>query len=155
MWQRIQTVFLGIAVLAGLLMFLFPVATLELPNDGGMVWYTIADITGPDGVSTMPWPVLALVIVVVALNLGTIFLYKNRVTQLRLIKLNLVLATGLLAATVLYIDVAMSQYIEGTELEPTYGLALAMPLLIMVFTFLANRSIKKDEALVRSMDRLR
>ena len=154
MWQRIQTVFLGIAVLAGLLMFLFPVATLVLPDDGGTVWYTIADISIPGEETTIPWPVLALVIMVAGINAATIFLYKNRVTQLRLIKLNLVLATGLLAATVLYIDVAMGSFVEQ-GLEPSYGLALLMPVLIMVFTFLANRSIKKDEKLVRSMDRLR
>ena len=153
MWQRIQSVYLGVAVLAGLLMFAFPVATLDL--ESSTVVYTVRSITdSATEASSIPWPVLALLIVVTGLNVGTTFMFKNRVTQLRLIKLNLVLATGLLAATVLYIDVAMGSYVEEGH-SPSYGIALALPLLIMIATFLANRSIKKDEALVRSMDRLR
>lgn len=45
--------------------------------------------------------------------------------------------------------------ISGTVSEGTYGWGLALPLIGVLFIFLANRAIRKDEALVRSADRLR
>jgi hypothetical protein len=36
-----------------------------------------------------------------------------------------------------------------------YGLGMYLPVIALAFTFLANRGIKKDEDLVKSVDRLR
>ena len=44
---------------------------------------------------------------------------------------------------------------EGGKVDNTFGLAAILPLLMVVFTLLAERGIRKDEALVKGMDRLR
>ncbi|MDC3260260.1 DUF4293 domain-containing protein, partial [bacterium] len=39
--------------------------------------------------------------------------------------------------------------------KPTYALGIYMPVIGMVLSFLASKAIKKDEDLVKSVDRLR
>lgn len=154
MWQRIQTVYLGIAIVAGILMLFLPVATLT--GAEGTVTYLLTGISGPGEMdSELPWPVLLLAAVVIIVNAGAVVLFKNRGTQMRLLKLNLLLATGLLVATMFYVDVAMAPFADQEAVEESYGIGLVLPLVIMLLTFLANRAVKKDEALVRSTERLR
>jgi len=44
---------------------------------------------------------------------------------------------------------------NGGEVTDTFGVAYFLPLLTLVFAYLAERAIRADEALVRSADRLR
>jgi len=44
---------------------------------------------------------------------------------------------------------------EMNESEIIYELGSFLPIIAAVFTFLASRSIKKDEDLIRSADRIR
>lgn len=154
MWQRIQTLFLGIAVVASLLLFVFPFGTFSGPE--GEVTYSTTAINGPGEASSVPWGVLVLNVLGILLNVAAIALYKNRPSQLKILRLNMVFATGVLATAVLYLDTAASPFADAASMETSYHpVGLLLPLLALVFTFLANRAIKKDEALVRSMDRLR
>ena len=44
---------------------------------------------------------------------------------------------------------------QGGRVGTTYGASAVLPLAMIVFAFLAERGIRRDEQLVRSMDRLR
>jgi len=81
------------------------------------------------------------------LSLIAIFLFKNRKLQMSLSYVA-ILAGFVLMGTVAYLQVS-------TDSVGTYSVGMAMPLAGILFSLLATVFIKKDDKLVRSMDRLR
>lgn len=137
--QRIQSIYLFLASLVGSSLFGLPFATAPATKEGLLMdgYLNLSDNIG----------LLILTIVVILLSLGAIFLYNNRVLQMNLGKLNLLVATGLLA---------FAGYLFYTvQSVATIGGGLFMPVLAMVFIVLANKNIQKDEKLVRDSNRLR
>jgi membrane-anchored protein YejM (alkaline phosphatase superfamily) len=84
------------------------------------------------------------------LSLISIFNYKNRQTQFVIGRLNIILNFILLGLFVyqLLISPGESQISEK-------GVGIFIPIFSIVFLVLANKAIKKDEDLVKSVDRLR
>ena len=87
------------------------------------------------------------------LALITIFLFKNRPLQLRLGYLLIVLSI------LLPLVAFLLMYNEGSQNAPNVeindGMGIYLPVVALITTVLANRFIKKDNKLVKSMDRLR
>jgi len=88
---------------------------------------------------------------VCALALVSIFLYKNRNLQVRAINLALLLTCGLIGLLFFSAD-SMSTTLQA-KVHYLYGTYI--PVILAIFLFAAIRYIKRDEALVRSADRLR
>jgi membrane-anchored protein YejM (alkaline phosphatase superfamily) len=134
--QRIQTVYLLISVIisAGLI-FVFHLWTNE--ND--------VLVFAKDKVIY-----LSLFLGSALLSLISIFNYKNRQTQFVIGRLNIILNFILLGLFVyqLLISPGESQISEK-------GVGIFIPIFSIVFLVLANKAIKKDEDLVKSVDRLR
>ena len=86
----------------------------------------------------------------------TIFIFKRRLVQIRLCVSEIVLLLGSLLFIALYCyrmyDV-LSQMFD--TLNFTLGFASLMPLISIIFVALAMRAVARDEALVRSLDRIR
>jgi peptidoglycan/LPS O-acetylase OafA/YrhL len=85
------------------------------------------------------------------LALIAIFLYKNRNLQIRAGNLALLLDCGMIGLLFFSAD-ATSTTIQA-KVHYMYGSYL--PVIIAIFLFAAVRYIKRDDALVRSADRLR
>ncbi|MEM6892096.1 MAG: DUF4293 domain-containing protein [Bacteroidota bacterium] len=136
MIQRIQTFFLLIAALiAGVSPFFLPLGVME----EGVARYAIDE------------PLILVVFMVSALlALLVIFMYKKRQNQFVVNRLNIILNLFLLGFFV-YRSLSLS---GGTEV-PEKGIGMLIPVFSIVFLALANRAIKKDEDLVKSVDRLR
>jgi hypothetical protein len=86
--------------------------------------------------------------------LVSIFVYKNRIMQMRLVRLAILLDI-ILVALVFFIYAGI---IERTLfVTPDYmsEAGIYFPLAALVFLILANRYIQRDERMVRSIDRLR
>ncbi|MBZ0207220.1 MAG: DUF4293 domain-containing protein [Flavobacteriales bacterium] len=157
MLQRKQTLFLLLAALCGVLTFFFPVDTF-VRGDQTFFFRTTGFFTA-DGTpvtdATAKVPFAALIGVLSALLLGVIFLYKNRVRQLRITRMVNLLVMAILVFLFIT-DNSMRAYLEqGGKVENSFGFSAILPLLMVVFTLLAERGIRKDEALVKGMDRLR
>jgi glucan phosphoethanolaminetransferase (alkaline phosphatase superfamily) len=160
MLQRIQSVFMFIVVLSGILLFFFPLASYF--SDLGyykFYLFSIRDMVhDPFGQSATPlfssWftmPLLILHIVVVALAAITIFKFKSRVLQIKLNRLNIFLNVILVGGIFMY-----STLIEDTVgATPDYGFGNVLPLISIISLFFANNYIRKDERLIRSSERLR
>ena len=84
------------------------------------------------------------------LALISIFLFKNRQNQFVLNRLNIILNLFLLGFFV-YRSLSLS----GETAVSEKGIGMLIPVFSIVFLVLANRAIKKDEDLVKSVDRLR
>ncbi|MGB5500395.1 MAG: DUF4293 domain-containing protein [Maribacter sp.] len=85
-----------------------------------------------------------------ALALIAILLFKNRQNQFVFNRLNMILNLFLLG-----FFVYRSLNLSGETLVSEKGIGMLIPVFSIVFLVLANRAIKKDEDLVKSVDRLR
>lgn len=153
MLQRIQTVYLLIIV--GLM-----VATLFLPLailQAGDQFYSF-DATGVSTVTAEPelvypmWGLFALTAVISILALVTIFLFKKRILQIRLCVFNAILMLGFYGLFAFFIWVMEGKF---TDIALNVKIALSFPIIALILNYLAIRNIGADEALVRSLDRLR
>lgn len=153
MIQRIQTLYLLIAVTLLGLMAVLPIAEYFAQASEVVYKLGFSGIKTEEGIissfSVLPYSILIglswLVILV------TIFLFKKRMAQIRLTIFNIVLLLGLQGLAFYYISAAK------TELEASYSFQLpfVFPIVAAILSFLALRAIAKDEALIRSLNRLR
>ncbi|WP_034057141.1 DUF4293 domain-containing protein [Lacinutrix jangbogonensis] len=85
-----------------------------------------------------------------ALSLLSLVMFKNRKLQFVLGRLNMILNFILLG-----FFVYQSLNVSGEALVSEKGIGIFLPILSIVLLALANKAIKKDEDLVKSVDRLR
>ncbi len=149
MIQRIQSIYLLISALLTGSMFFMSLA--DLANDDTVYTLLYRGIANSEELITQTLPLAILVTVTTLVSLVTIFLYKKRVLQIRLCGLNM----GLLLGTTGMIYFLGSQAAKELSAEISYNIPMVFPIVALVLTFLAIRSIGKDEALIKSMDRIR
>ena len=129
MIQRIQTIFLLIVVIAQVVLHF---QGLDVELFGSI--YIVASLS----------------LVSFLLAIVSIFSYKKRVRQILLNNINIfinVLLTGLLIYWLLNLSGGIS--------FPEKGIELAFPPIALFCLFMANIYIRKDEKLVKSVDRIR
>ncbi len=145
MIQRIQSIFLFLSAATFGGQFIFPFASSQAKESVFFAdsIYNIQDHVG----------LLVLTILGIVTALGAIFLFRNRPVQLRITYLSIVLAIILPVLAVLLFLNAGHQLDDANAVNDQFGLYL--PILGIVFSGLAARFIKKDDNLVKSMDRLR
>ena len=137
MIQRIQTIYLLLAfVVTGILMFFFPLWTM---SDNKEYFFMKSQVyTILLGLST-------------SLTLLGIVSYKKRQNQFVIGRLNIILNLILLG-----LFVYRSLNLSGeTPAVSEKGIGMFLPAVAIVLLVLANKAIKKDEDLVKSVDRLR
>ena len=155
MLQRIQSLFLLAVIMCVTILMFLPIANVVV---GDNVWqlsaFQFSDVSGSNLEGFVPIGIVAVLISVVALI--TIFLFKNRGLQMKLCKLNLLLISVLLVACVFFTEIVIDKedpIFAGAKVQ--YQFAVALPIVALIFNYLAIRFIKKDDDLVRSADRLR
>ena len=108
--------------------------------------------------SAGPWALAVIQIVVAALAVFTILKFNKRVLQMRLTVFNIILLVGYILVYAFYVWVYQQKLnqVENT-LEVMYQLRLSAlyPLISIILCILAFRGVRRDEKLVRSLDRLR
>jgi hypothetical protein len=87
------------------------------------------------------------------LLLAIVTMFKNRKLQLILGRLSYLLILGYFVLLYWWTDQIAGILVPGSE--AAYGAGIYFPVAALAFVFLANRAIKKDEDLVKSLDRLR
>lgn len=130
MIQRIQTIWTALAVLASLFLYVtsFDVELLD------------SNI-----------PIMSILCFIVGvLGILSIFSFKNRKRQIMLNTINIFINALLIGLLVFWL-----LNLSGGISIPEKGIEPLFPFLSIVFLVLANKNIKKDERLVKSVDRLR
>ncbi len=155
MIQRIQSLYLLMTTLISLL-FLKGNILKFINNEGiryAVSFRGLGQITGENKfelVSTMV-PHSVMLILIPLISLIAVFLFRYRRIQLRATFILIILSVLLVAATAYYGISVIRDY----DVSLVAGYKMFLPLLILILALLAYRSIKKDEELVRSYDRLR
>jgi len=99
------------------------------------------------------YPSLLIALVITLLPLITIFMFRDRKRQIRMTAMALISVTSFITLTL--------TRVTGLEKEippvtgGSYWIGAVLPVLSMVFLVLAIIGIRRDEKLVRSVDRLR
>ncbi len=151
MIQRIQTIFLLASLCFLVPMFFVPLADV-VHDTGNIFTFNLIGFRqvgeGVDNVSHQ-YSVTAFGILICALNLIAIFMYKRRVLQMRLCVYNILLLIGLFGI--------MLFVMYGTDLiKPvSYRLPFIFPIVAAILHYLAFRGIRRDELMVQAMSRLR
>jgi len=156
MLQRIQTLFLLVVVITSSVMFFAPLISFISDLFYLKLYvYEFRNLT-PDsevlfGFTTV-LPLLLINAAVLVISLGTIFMFKKRILQIRLVRFTLLLSMLLIVGIfVLYPNII----VKSTEANSEFEVGAYIPIINLLFLFLANRGILKDEKLIRSVDRLR
>lgn len=159
MIQRVQTLYLLLAtIFTGLLLFV-PLASSDISNMHAdlTAWgIYVTDMTN-NGLITQvlshSWFGILLTVTTL-LPFATIFLYKNRKRQMLLCIVEIILL-AVSAGLLIYLQ-QTDMLIKGMA-QPKFVLLSQSGLLLLsiVSVWIARRRIAKDEALVRSLDRIR
>lgn len=151
MIQRIQTLFLLAALVFFGLLFTGELVTMT-GNNGSSFSMTALGLFNNEGILIQRlWPLTGILILTTMLTLVSVFLFRNRKLQMRTVMLVLLLSLGIFLLGAFYV-VMLDRKIDITVLWKIKSL---FPLVSAILSWLAYRSILKDELLVKSYDRLR
>ena len=145
MIQRIQSIFLFLAGVGTLSLFQFPFANTDAKVEKSMLF--------ADGIYNILDHVALIAIFAIAglLALTAIFLFKNRQLQARL-------SIGSIAANIAGIIVTVVLFMQDSVSEQNGiddGIGMYLPVVGIICAALGVHYIRKDDKLVKSMDRLR
>lgn len=146
MIQRIQTVYLLAVIVLVAQVFFFPFLTFFTEQEN----IEFNALTISNGEYLLPLTILFGVIILIAFI--AIFLYKRRLLQARLTVVNLFLLLGSIGL-VTYLGWQMKESLPSHIIK--YNFTCLVPPIAIIFNYLSLRAIQKDEALVRSANRLR
>ena len=167
MLQRVQTIFLLLVAISMILMLFFPIWEKEArgQDQGGRITLdafqqkfvqanTHGDNNNTGEAESKPTFYIAI-LAILAASVATIsiFKYDNRLTQIKLGALNALLIAGVMG-TSLYMTINSEKIIDPT-IQGSYRIGFFMPVAALIFNLMANRFIRRDEKLVKSVDRLR
>lgn len=129
MLQRIQTIWILLSILSAVFLF----------------------ITGQDAKMFGDLPIIdALSVVLVLIGAFSLFSYKNRNRQILLNKVSIIINALLIGLLIYWL-----QTLPGGIDFPEKGIEPIFPAIAIVSLLIANIYLKKDERLVKSVDRIR
>ena len=152
MIQRIQSVYLFLtACLLGLAMCL-PMGQFIGADSVRTEVFEPLGVTLADGSFMYTWGLFVILLLSAIIAFCTIFLFRNRRLQLRMTVFNILLQIGFYVVFVVFVF-ALKENLGAKSFQ--LGWALCLPAVSVIFSYLANHAIRRDEMLVRAADRLR
>jgi hypothetical protein len=156
MIQRIQSLYLAVAVVCFCLLFFFPVAIYHHEVQGTYQLF-VTGMKYVDQQTTInfwaTFPMVLLTGIALLLSAASIFLFKKRKLQLLLVNLSILFTIVLVA--LIFLFYADHLFKDIVKVLPSYQFGGFIPLISLVFLILSFRAIRKDDNLVKSTERLR
>jgi len=144
MIYRLQSLYLSlIALISGGFIFVFPL-WIDSNKDVFFAW---------QGFTNSQWLIKSIAIcflLVVIIAIVSLLSYNKRKSQFMLNRLNLIINLYLLGVLLFYL-----LNLSGGTLVSEKGIGAFFPILNIFLLVFANKAIKRDEALIKSVDRLR
>jgi drug/metabolite transporter (DMT)-like permease len=145
MIQRKQSIWLLLAALINACLFVTNLYTAQTVVNG---------VTTETNIRVVEhYPLLIAALVITILPLIDIFMFKNRHRQGRI-------CVGVIICTLAFISMVLAKVTNLDKLIPpptsgSYKIGAVLPIVSLILVIMAYIAVRKDEKLVRSMDRLR
>jgi MFS family permease len=155
MIQRLQTLFLFFAFIAIVLIFFFPLASYF--SSENYVKFFLLEVKSLVPGSQLPYgklftlPFIIMVLAILVFDFLSIMYYKKRLMQIRFVNFSILLNIVLIVLMFFYTDKISKDF----KVLAKYEFGSVFPLISLVLLVLSNRFIRRDERLVRSVERLR
>ncbi|MBN2667904.1 MAG: DUF4293 domain-containing protein [Bacteroidales bacterium] len=153
MIQRIQSLYLLISGILYALLFWLPLN--EMINGTHVIRlyiYGLYEVVGDtQEIVSESYPTLILSTIALIFSTISIFLFKNRKAQMRLSLYTSILSIGI-AFLVFFFIYRIS---DNNHTGIGFSVGLLFPILSSFFSYMAFRAIKKDDDLIKSIDRIR
>ncbi len=162
MLQRIQSIFLlGVGLCMGLMLIfnIWQETNLEEGQQAVLNAYYLTVVEAQNDSNTQmaseqgTWVIAILAVLATLTAFYAIFRYDNRLTQIKLGALNSLFMGGALGCSVWYSF--EGEKIVDEAARGSYDIGFILPCIALLLNVMANRFIRRDEKLVRSVDRLR
>lgn len=147
MIQRIQTIFILVAGLLTGSLFVQKFADI-IVNDELHIFNAFGIFKNEVLISN-GLPITIFIGLITILHFVAIFLFKKRILQIRVLGFTMILLLGLFGLLFYF------TYASFDEVKVAFKVSVALPVVCVILDYLAIRAIGKDEALVRSLDRIR
>jgi hypothetical protein len=144
MIQRIQTLYLALAAICVASVYFFQIAFATNTVENISTYISLKVTEHIDLLVTLTFNVAVII--------STIFFYKNRKKQIWLCIISVLGTIIFLYLINLKIDKMKNLLLPSTPL--TYSLAIVLPFAAIVFITLSIYHIRKDEQLIKSLNRL-
>ena len=170
MIQRIQSIYLAIASLLMVLLFVFPVwkvnVTDPTTNYSFFVHQSIIEKQTPPAsdakhlaksptniITQLMWDNLVLNSLIAGFCIFIVFQFRNRGRQAKLA----LVAAGVIVILYIHLYLYLNSFVNANQLSLQSGITptIAFPAIAIILLLLAANNIRKDEAKVRNADRLR
>jgi len=155
MIQRIQSAYLFVVLILIILMFFFPfVSFIDQSGKFYHLAYKGILLYSKSGwiLFQTNYLVAVLLVVIFFVTLICIFLYSNRFVQLRICLYLIIGLILLLLCIFIEYEVTIA---KNHFLHSNFSFASLLPIISLIIVYLAYKAIKKDDNLVKSVDRLR
>ncbi|WP_339698336.1 DUF4293 domain-containing protein [uncultured Roseivirga sp.] len=166
MIQRIQSILLlGVSICMGMVLAFYIWSEVNPETSTGILFspmeMKVIDMgempqDSSDDVITQTestWYLAALAVAASLVSLFSIFQFKNRLNQMKLGALNSLLMVSYLG--VCFFKVNQFEEIVMPQVQGGFHLGFMLPAGALILNAIANRFIRKDEKLVKSVDRIR
>lgn len=155
MIQRIQTLYL--LIIAGLFTALAFLPLGFFQTTDALYSFDVTGVnttTEPTELLFPTWSMMAINGLIILLSFATIFMYKKRLLQIRMCIFNGLLMIGLCGLFGFYAWKINSSP-DISVVSFSMRIWASFPIIALILDYLAIRNIGADEALVRSLERLR
>ncbi len=153
MIQRIQSLYLLLGVIVTFVLFFLKLGVIS--SELGEWSYHVCYLSFEDGTSnSILWLNSVLVCIAALFQLLTIFMFSNRVKQMKMARISL-LAAVLMTVSVLFTPDLVTSRFPDQEMTVTFSTLAYLVLIPIITAFLAIRAIKKDIELINAADRIR
>ena len=155
MIQRAQSVYLLSVSVLMIFMIVLPVAEIAIKGGEILIYhnYGLKSYSAENAkIIFSTFPVTILTCVIALISFINIFLYNNRNLQMRFCIYNMILLIGLVVLIYFYYTLMRKRL---DILNHTFKIAIVFPIISAILTLLSLKGIRRDEALVRSCERLR
>ncbi len=151
MIQRIQSVYWLVITILLVVTMLSPIGFFTETGEAFDSVLKPLGLTMANGGYESTWGLFAILLLNAVVAFATIFLFRNRMLQVRMCVFSGLLQIGYYVAAGVFVYMLQSDL--GAGFRP--GWALALPFVCIVLNYLAFRATYADEVMVRASERLR
>lgn len=153
MIQRKQSLWLLIAALLNAGVFLFDLYKYDTSVQKPLLNQQVAVAQAQSIRVGGNFALLIIAVIMTLLPLVTIFLFRNRKQQVMLSSVSIVAVLAFIGIGLMYVQgIDKATIVAGTN---SYRFGLILPVMSIVFLVMAIMGIRRDDKLVKSVDRLR